>query len=130
MKNIKIAAEGSSADFYAARRQAVTKAGEVLSKPVIIAWKDENTGRFGPDIPGGVGNRWQDYGENFGGKLELQVGDSFHFIFTEASGFEEPDLNLTSIKEQDGTTVLCVNNACTDEDLQKIGHFAGGGVGG
>jgi hypothetical protein len=130
MKDIKIAAESSSTDFYTARRQAVSKAGEVLSKPVIIAWKDDMSGHFGPDIPGGVGDRWHDYGENYGGKLELEVGDGFHFIFTEASEFEEPDLNLTSIKEHDGTTILCVNNACTEEDLQKLGHFAGGGVGG
>jgi hypothetical protein len=50
--------------------------------------------------------------------------------FSEASDFEEPDLNLTSIQEHDGTSILCVNNACTDEDLRKMGHFAGGGVGG
>jgi hypothetical protein len=130
MKDIKIASESTSTDFYGARRQAVSKAGEILSKPVIIAWKDDKSGRFGPDIPGGVGNRWHDYGENYGGKLELEVGDDFHFIFSEASDFEEPDLNLTSIQEHDGTSILCVNNACTDEDLRKMGHFAGGGVGG
>jgi hypothetical protein len=130
MKDIKVAAESASTDFYAARRQAVNKAGEVLSNPVLIAWKDDKTGHFGPDIPGGVGLRWRDYGENYGGKLELGVGDNFHFIFTEASGFEEPDLNLTSIEERDGTTILCVNNACTDEDRRKMGYFEGGGVGG
>jgi hypothetical protein len=130
MKDISIAPEGSSTDFLAARRQAASEAGKVLAKPVIIAWKDDNSGRFGPDIPGAAGDRWYDYGENYGGELELRVGKTFHFIFTEATEFEGPDLNLTSIEEHDGTAVLCVNNACTDEDLQKMGHFAGGGIGG
>jgi len=30
------------------------------------------------------------YGESNEGMLELQVADAFHFIFTEAEGFEEP----------------------------------------
>lgn len=117
-------------DFSNARRQAVGKAGEMLSDPVIIAWKDDKSDRFAPAIPGGKGDRWHDYGESNGGKLELNVGDEFHFIFSESSDFEEPDINLSSISEKDGTTILCVNNACTDEDLRQLGHFAGGGIGG
>ena len=63
-------------------------------------------------------------------KLELTIGDDFHFIFTGAAGFDEPDLNLSSIDETGGTTMLCVNKACTEEDLQRMGHFPAGGVGG
>ena len=130
METITLPVENASTDFREARRLAVGKAGEILSKPVIVAWKDDKTSRFGPEVPGGTGDRWHDYGESFSGKLELTVGDDFHFIFTEAVDFEEPDLNLSSISEKDGTTILCVNNACTEEDLRQMGHFPGGGVGG
>ncbi len=130
METINIAVENPSIDFREARRQAAGKAGEILSKPVIIAWKDDKTRHSGPEIPGGSSDRWHDYGESFGGKLELTVGDDFHFILTEAAYNEEPDLNLTSISEDDGTTILCVNNACTEEDRRRMGHFSGGGIGG
>jgi hypothetical protein len=36
---------------------------------------------------------------------------------------------LTSIEERDGTSILCVNGTCTDEELRKTGLIAGGGVG-
>ncbi len=79
-------------DFSDARRAAFGKAAEKLSQPVIIAWKDDKTDRFAPEIPGGKGDRWHDYGESNGGKLELNVGHDFHFIFSEAADFEEPDI--------------------------------------
>lgn len=130
MQTINLSMQDIKADFNEARRMAVQKAGEVLTEPVIVTWKDEDTHRFSPEIPGGAENRWHDYGENYSGKLEMNVGDRFHFIFAEAKDFEQPDLNLTSISEKDGTTILCVNEACTVEDLEHLGHFAGGGIGG
>lgn len=128
METINVSANPN--DFTQARREAMGKASEKLSEPVIIAWKDDKADRFAPEIPGGKGDRWHDYGESNGGKLELNVGDDFHFIFSEAADFDEPDINLSSINEADGSTILCVNNACTAEDLERLGHFAGGGIGG
>ena len=116
-------------DFAQARRAALDKAGEMLDSPVIVAWKDDTNGRSAPEIPGGKGSRWHDYGENNDGVMELQVGDAYHFIFTEADGFEEPDINLTSL-DDNGRTFLCLNDACTEEDKQKLGYFSGGGLGG
>lgn len=116
-------------NFGQARRVAVDKAGEFLARPVIVAWKDDQNGRFAPEIPGGMGDRWHDYGESNKGVLELEVGDAFHFIFTDAEGFEEPDLNLATL-EDNGTRFLCLNDACTEEDKQKLGYFPGGGLGG
>lgn len=130
METINISTINPSADFCEARRQAVHKAHEILAEPVIVAWKDDKAQRVGPDIPGGSENRWYDYGTNNGGKLELSVGEDYHFIFTEAADFEEPDLNLASINEGDGTTILCLNDACTEEDREKMGYFPGGGLGG
>jgi len=96
----------------------VGKADEILKKPVIVAWKDDRTGKFAPAIPGGTGDRWHVYGESNEGMLELQVADAFHFIFTEAEGFEEPDMNIASLEDH-GTKFLCLNDACTEEDRQS-----------
>jgi hypothetical protein len=93
-----------------------------------VAWKDDNAGRTGPGMPGGAGARWHDYGASSGGRLKLTVGDAFHFILAEAADFEEPDLN-SSISEADGTTILCLNDACTEEDRRRMGHFRGGSPG-
>lgn len=130
MQTMNVAMNDPAAGFRQARREAVDKAGEILSVPVIIAWKDDRSHRSGPEIPGGSDERWHDYGENYGGRLELTVGDDYHFIFTEASAFTEPDLNLTSIHEGDEPAILCVNEACTEEDRQRMGYFPGGGAGG
>lgn len=129
MKTIKIPVQHTAIDFAQARLLAVGKANEMLTKPVIVAWKDDKKGKFAPEIPGGKGDRWHDYGESNAGKLELQVGDAFHFIFTEAAGFDEPDLNLVTL-EGNGTSFLCLNDACTEEDRQRLGYFPGGGIGG
>ena len=50
--------------------------------------------------------------------------------FSEAADLDEPDLNLFSINEKDGRTVLCDNEACTEENRKRMGHFPGGGIGG
>ena len=130
METIAIPANQSSTDFSEARRLAVNWASEKLNDPVIVAWKDDKTSKYGPEIPGGTTDRWHEYAQSHDGKLELKVGDAFHFIFVEAADFEEPDLNLTSVSEDDGTTFLCLNDACTEEDRQRLGYFPGGGMGG
>jgi hypothetical protein len=130
METINITPDKSRVDFHQARISAVGKAGETLKQPVIIAWKDDDKGQLAPEIPGGATDRWQDYGENFGGKLEINVGEHFHFIFTEATDFDEPDINVATLTEQDGTSILCSKDACTEQEKQKLGYFAGGGIGG
>ena len=121
--------DNAAKNFSQARRAAVDKAVEMLDRPVIVAWKDDLNGQSAPAIPGGKGDRWHDYGESNDGVLELQVGDTYHFIFTEADGFEEPDLNLASL-DDNGRKFLCLSDACTEEDKQKLGYFPGGGLGG
>jgi hypothetical protein len=120
MDTISIPAKEPSINFLAAREQAVDKAEEVFPEPVIVAWKDDRTGRFRPEIPGGIGNRWYDYGENYGGKLELTVGNNYHFIFTDSADFNKPDVNLSSISRENGGYFLCLSEACTDEDRKQF----------
>lgn len=115
-------------NFVQARRAAVDKAGEMLDQPVIVAWKDDTSGKFAPDIPGGKGDRWHDYGEANEGEIELDVAGAYHFIFTDAEGFEQPDSIATL--DHEGKQFMCLNDACTEEDKQKLGYFSGGGHGG
>lgn len=130
MKTIQVSMDNAEAEFSEARRRAVSRAEEILSDPVIIAWKDENAGHSGPLIPGAAPDRWHDYGENNGGKLELEVGGNFRFIFGEAVDFFETDLNISSVEYDDGSRFLCLDGVCTEEDRQHRGYFSGGGVGG
>lgn len=122
-------ADNNVNDFVQARRTAVGKAGEMLARPVIVAWKDDRSGKSAPEIPGGKAGRWHDYGESNDGVLELEVANDYHFIFTEAEGFDEPDMNLATL-DDNGTRFMCLNNACTEEDKEKLGYFPGGGLGG
>lgn len=130
MEPITMPMSEATTNFGEARQQAIRKAKKILNDPVIIAWKDDQTKKYGPEIPGGTEDDWQEYADSHEGKLELKLGDAFHFVFVEAADFEEPDLNLSSIPEEDGTSFLCLNNACTEEDRQRLGYFPGGGVGG
>ena len=131
METVTISPLNPSTDFIHARLQAVGKARQTLSRPVIIAWKDDNIDRYGPRIPDGTGDRWHEYGVSQGGRLELHVGDTFHFIFSEAGDFAEPGRRLSNLCAEDGTTFLCLNEARTDEDRRRsvagCGDDAGGG---
>ena len=129
MEHMTLSAVNPRAGFIAARRQAVVRAGEVLARPVIVAWKDDRARCFAPEIPGGSEDQWHVYGESYGGRLELTVGDDFHFIFIDASDFEEPDLNITRIPDAGGMTIFCINEACTGQNSEQTGDFADGDIG-
>ena len=130
MQTVNLDIEGAPIKFQQARRRAAGKAGETLRQPVVIAWKDENSGVSAPEIPGASNERWRDYASSNGGRLAVKVGDTFQFVFSEAADFEEPDLNVGTLTEEDGTSILCTKGACTEEERQKLGYFAGGGIGG
>ena len=129
METVSISSINPSIDFVHAREKAIAEAKARITEPVIVAWKDDKRGTFAPDIPGGKDERWHDYGENFGGQLELTVGNSYHFIFTDSSAFEKPDINLKSLSTEDGAYFLCLDDACTDEDRKQFGAPYGGGLG-
>jgi hypothetical protein len=129
MQTISITASKPSKGFVEARESAVAKAEESIEEPVIIAWKDDTTGRFAPEMPGGKSDRWHDYGENYGGELELDVDNDYHFIFASSADFDKPDINMTSIPKKEGGYLLCLNDVCTEEDRQQFGAPYGGGLG-
>jgi hypothetical protein len=130
MENITVPQQGNQAtDFNHARRQAVSMAKDILSEPVIVAWRDDRAKRFGPEIPGGDSERWHDYGESHNGKLEMTVADNYHFIFAETADFEEVELDFKNIEDADGNVILCLNAACTEEDRRRLGDSPDSGVG-
>lgn len=130
MDNISIDLENPPLDFMDARQKAVKKAVEILPEPVIVAWRDDKTGQSAPEIPGGSPTRWHDYGENYGGQLELTVDKKYHFIFSDASAFTTPELALKNLTTDDGTEFLCLTDACTEQDRRKLGESSYyGGIG-
>ena len=130
MDTIRINTDENSNSVIEARRRANAKAGEQLTEPVVIAWKDDTSGKSAPEIPGGSAVRWQDYGLSNEGRLTVTVDGTFHFIFAESADFESPDLNVATLTESDGTHILCSKGACTEEERRRLGYFAGGGTGG
>ncbi len=125
--------ESNADSIQAARNEAVAAVGDRIENPVVLSWRDEQTNTFAPDIPGAEPKeRWRDYGTSFGGKLEVAVGDRFHFIIGDASGYSAPDLQFTNVTDDNGRTYLCLREECGDRDRVPLGqtYAAGGGVGG
>jgi hypothetical protein len=117
----------------AARDQAVTTARESLTQPVVLSWRDDKTNLIAPEIPGAVTpQRWEEYGMANGGKLEVHVGDDYHFILGEAADFEQPQDQFSNILDAEGNAYFCLNEACTEEDRRRINEGFGsfGGIGG
>ena len=117
----------------AARDFAVVKSQVFLAEPVVLSWRNDETETIAPEIPGAATQeRWREYGIANGGKIEVDVGDDFHFILGEDTEFEEPHSLFTNVTDADGDTYLCVIGACTDEDRRRIGDGFGsfGGKGG
>jgi len=129
MDTLVVSPRPTPKDFKSARELAVSKAEERLPEPVIVAWKDDRTGKFAPEIPGAKGFRWHDYGRNFGGQLECDISNHYHFIFVDGSEYDKPDINLHSIPKKEGGYFLCINEACTDDDRKQFGAPYGGGLG-
>jgi hypothetical protein len=110
-----------------ARDQAVKKARESLTEPVVLSWRDDRTDTIAPEIPGAATpERWKDYGVANGGKLEVDVGGDYHFVVGEAADFKEPHSLFTNVKDAEGNTYLCITGACTEEDRRRINEGFGG----
>ncbi len=125
MKNLDLSLEASSDNFFNALRAAADRARERFSEPVIIAWKDDQTGLFGPEVPAAGDDRWHAYGENNNGLLQVNVDGKYHFIFTESEEFAQSDNHVETLAEDGDSGILCLRDACTEEDKRKLGSFAG-----
>jgi hypothetical protein len=89
----------------AARDLAAAKALEYLQEPVVVSWRDDETDTIAPEIPGAVTpERWKEYGIANGGKIAVDIGEFYHFIFGEAADFQEPHSLFTNITDGEGNT--------------------------
>ena len=122
-----------SRGIEAARDQAVNKARESLSEPVVLSWRDDENNLIAPEIPGAATpDRWKEYGMANGGRLEVDVGRDYRFILGEAADFEGQDPAFSNVTDADGNTYLCLTEACTEKDRRQLGEGFGsaGGKGG
>ena len=57
-----------------------------LSDPMLLSWLDRKTGKHSPDVDccrEEGKESWEIYAESRGGKLRIEVGDDYVFIFRE-----------------------------------------------
>lgn len=118
MKQIYMSLSSLDLDYRKAVALAATLAGEEkdFAAPVLVAWYDRKAARMSPAIEGGdLHTRWHDYGESHGGRLEVDVGGDFAFIFADASGYEpygpSPYVNL---HDSQGNEYICQTNMLDD----------------
>jgi hypothetical protein len=114
MRQAHIAASGMSLNYRQAAALAAKLADDdkEVIEPVLVAWYDRKGARMSPAIEGAdLRSRWHDYGAAHGGKLEVDVGDDYAFIFADSSAFDpyEPS-PYSNIKDKDGNEYVCQIN--------------------
>ena len=80
--------------------------------PVLVAWYDRKAARMSPVIEGAhMRSRWHDYGVSHGGRLEIDVGDDYAFIYADSSAFDAYDASpYSNLRDTDGNEFLCQIN--------------------
>ena len=105
-------------DYPHAAALAATRAemDKEVIEPVLVAWHDRKAGRMSPVIEGAdLNNRWRDYGASHGGKLEIDVGNDFAFIYADASAFDLYGASpYSNLHDAAGNEYLCQINLLDD----------------
>jgi hypothetical protein len=86
---IKVDINKEYLDFQTARQEAIKKAHEVITSPILMAWYDKKAGRYSPPVEccGDEKPSWMIYAESRGGNTVIDVNDGeFVFMFAD---FEE-----------------------------------------
>ncbi len=113
MRQAYITCSGIDMDFRKAAALAASLAEEdpTVIEPVLVAWHDRKDARMSPSVDG------EDlrYAASHGGKLEVEVGDDYTFVFADSSAFEpyeaSPYSNLT---DENGVEYICQINKLHD----------------
>jgi hypothetical protein len=118
MRQVHIDSSGTDLDYRRALELARLRAKEdgQVPEPVLMAWCDRKSGRVSPVIEGSdPRSRWHDYGLSHGGELEVDVGDSYAFIYADSSDYihYEPS-PYSNIRDSDGTEYICQINLLAD----------------
>jgi hypothetical protein len=91
--------------------------------PVLVAWYDRKAARMSPAIEGAdVRSRWHDYGVSHGGRLEVDVGGDYAFIYADSSAFDPYEVSpYCNIKDKDGNEYICQINKLGDQHQPTVG---------
>jgi hypothetical protein len=119
MRQAHITDMGMTLDYQQAAAMAAKLAGDdrEVIEPVLMAWYDRKASRMSPVIEGAhLRSRWHDYGASHGGKLEIEVGDDYAFIYADSSAFDPYEASpYSNIKDKDGNEYLCQINLLSDQ---------------
>lgn len=87
-----------------------------IIEPVMVAWYDRKAALMSPGIPGGaLATRWRDYGASHSGRLEIDIGDDFAFIYAEGSPFDPYEASpYSNLSDGLGNEYLCQINQLLD----------------
>lgn len=114
MRQAHIADSGMALSYQQAATMAAKFADDDrdVIDPVLVAWYDKKGARMSPVIEGAdLRNRWHDYGASHGGKLEIEVGDDFAFIYADSSAFDAYEASpYSNVKDKDGNEYICQIN--------------------
>lgn len=86
-------------------------------EPVLVAWYDRKGERMSPVIEGAdLRSRWHDYGASHGGKLEIEIGGDYTFIYADSSAFDPYDPSpYSNLTDKDGNEYICQINLMADK---------------
>lgn len=125
LRLVHIPRSGSGMTYRQAARLAQNLAEEdkEVIEPVLVAWYDRKASRMSPVIEGAdLRTRWHDYGMSHGGRLEIDVGGDFSFIYSESCAFDPYEASpYSNLKDAQGNEYLCQINL-----LSEPGHPTAG----
>lgn len=120
MQHVSVNIEGMKTAFTTARSVAIAAAETVEKRPVVIAWHDKTKAQIAPAIEGAdLETRWRDYGQSYGGNLEVVVNDEMEFIFGDSEKFESSDPAedpYINVRDPMGREFLCMKQAVHGDD--------------
>jgi len=121
MKQIHLTISPMAMDYNKAIALADAVAGDDrdIPVPMLVAWYDKQAARMSPAIAGGdLHTRWHDYGASHGGRLEVDVGGDYVFVYADSSAYEpygpSPYVNLRDSK---GNEFICQANMLKDPQM-------------
>lgn len=118
MRQAHIASDRMNIDYARAARLAAAVAADdkEVIEPMLVAWYDRKAARMSPAIEGAnLDSRWRDYGISHGGRLEVDVGEDYAFIYAESSAFDPYEAcPYSNLHDEFGNEYLCQINLLDD----------------
>ena len=125
MRQVHVDYPGRDLDFSHAAALAKFMADEdtKVIEPVLMAWCDRQALRMSPVIEGAdLRNRWRVYGESHGGRLEIDIGENFAFIYGDSSAFDPYEASpYSNLRDAAGREYLCQINLLPDRHQPLAG---------